>query len=88
MSFSGTYGDLEQPDIRELQPVPLAAVDPRAPVLKPGYDAAVSKELVPVEFSRGGVRVTLPELEIVEEERTSVSSTPQFQPPTVEIIGS
>jgi len=30
------------------------------------YDAAVTKELIPVEFTRGGVRVTLPELEIAE----------------------
>ena len=31
-----------------------------------GYDAGVAKELIPVEFTRDGVRVTLPELEIVE----------------------
>ncbi len=30
------------------------------------YDAGVSKELIPVEFTRDGVRVTLPELEILE----------------------
>ncbi len=30
------------------------------------YDAGVSKELIPVEFHKEGVRVTLPELEILE----------------------
>ncbi len=53
-----------------------------------GYDAAISKELVPVEFSRAGVRVTLPELEIVEDERTPAPPTSEFKPPTVEMIGS
>ncbi|MCA1684758.1 MAG: KUP/HAK/KT family potassium transporter [Planctomycetia bacterium] len=33
------------------------------------YDAGVSKELIPVEFTRGGVKVTLPELEIIEPVR-------------------
>jgi KUP system potassium uptake protein len=31
------------------------------------YDAGVSKELIPIEFTKDGVRVTLPELEIVEQ---------------------
>jgi KUP system potassium uptake protein len=31
-----------------------------------GYDAGVSKEIIPVVFSRDGVRIALPELEIVE----------------------
>ena len=31
------------------------------------YDAGVSKELIPVEFTKDGVRVTLPELEIIEQ---------------------
>jgi len=30
------------------------------------YDAAVSKEVIPVVFSRYGTRITLPELELVE----------------------
>ncbi len=38
------------------------------------YDAGVSKELIPVEFSREGVRVTLPELEIVEPPSESTGS--------------
>jgi KUP system potassium uptake protein len=33
-----------------------------------GYDAAMTKELIPVVFSREGVKVALPELEIVETE--------------------
>jgi KUP system potassium uptake protein len=33
------------------------------------YDAGVSKELIPVQFSRDGVRVSLPELEITEAEK-------------------
>lgn len=33
-----------------------------------GYDAGVSKELIPVEFGRAGVWVSLPELEITDEE--------------------
>jgi KUP system potassium uptake protein len=53
-----------------------------------GYDAGISKELIPVEFSAAGVRVTLPELEIVEEEPAPTSSTPGFKPPTVEVIGT
>jgi KUP system potassium uptake protein len=32
-----------------------------------GYDAGVSKELIPVLFSADGVKVSLPELEIAEE---------------------
>ena len=31
-----------------------------------GYDAGVSKEIIPVVFSGEGVKVTLPELEIIE----------------------
>ena len=30
------------------------------------YDAAISKELIPVIFSREGAKVALPELEIIE----------------------
>ena len=30
------------------------------------YDAGVSKEIIPVVFSREGVKIALPELEIVE----------------------
>jgi len=33
-----------------------------------GYDAGVSKEIIPVIFSRDGVKVTLPELEITDPE--------------------
>lgn len=33
------------------------------------YDAAVSKEVIPVVFARGGVRVALPELELTPAER-------------------
>jgi KUP system potassium uptake protein len=36
------------------------------------YDAGVSKELIPVEFTREAVRVTLPELEIVEPPTESI----------------
>ncbi len=53
-----------------------------------GYDAAISKEMIPVEFSREGVRVTLPELEIPEKEPTPESHSPDFKVPTVEVIGS
>jgi KUP system potassium uptake protein len=35
-----------------------------------GYDAGVSKEIIPVVFSREGVEVTLPELEISEPSAT------------------
>ena len=38
------------------------------------YDAGVSKELIPVEFTREAVRVTLPELEIVEPPSESIGS--------------
>jgi KUP system potassium uptake protein len=38
------------------------------------YDAGVSKEIVPVVFSRSGVTVTLPELEIVEAEKAPAES--------------
>jgi KUP system potassium uptake protein len=30
------------------------------------YDAAVSKEVIPVVFSRKGTRITLPELELIQ----------------------
>jgi KUP system potassium uptake protein len=33
-----------------------------------GYDAGVSKEIIPVVFSRDGVKIALPELEIIETE--------------------
>jgi KUP system potassium uptake protein len=33
-----------------------------------GFDAGVTKEIIPVVFSRSGVEVTLPELEITEEQ--------------------
>jgi KUP system potassium uptake protein len=35
------------------------------------YDAGLSKEIVPVVFSRDGVRVALPELEIIEADPPS-----------------
>ncbi len=35
------------------------------------YDAALSKEIIPVIFARDGVRVALPELEIIEAESLS-----------------
>ena len=108
VSVVGTYGYMEQPDIRgalrELQRRgrdrhPLRALDHRVgeeeiiigddlPFLRRlrillfrlilrlstpahkffglGYDAGVSKELIPVVFTRAGVKVTLPELEIIE----------------------
>jgi KUP system potassium uptake protein len=31
------------------------------------YDAAISKEVVPVVFSRSGVKVSLPELELEQK---------------------
>ena len=34
-----------------------------------GYDAGVSKEIIPIVFSKGNVRIALPELEIVETEQ-------------------
>lgn len=34
------------------------------------YDAAISKEIVPVVFSRHGVKVALPELEVIEPQQT------------------
>jgi KUP system potassium uptake protein len=37
-----------------------------------GYDAAVSKELIPVVFTRDGAEVSLPELEIGEPEKEHV----------------
>ncbi|MFM2094311.1 MAG: hypothetical protein RIS70_1435 [Planctomycetota bacterium] len=39
------------------------------------YDAAVSKEIIPVVFSREGVKINLPELEIIE-----AGSTPAAKP--------
>ena len=39
------------------------------------YDAAVSKEIIPVVFSREGVKINLPELEIIE-----AGSTPSAKP--------
>jgi KUP system potassium uptake protein len=53
-----------------------------------GYDAAISKELIPVEFSKSGVRVTLPELEILDDERAPVAATSEFRPPTIEVLGT
>ena len=43
------------------------------------YDAGVSKELIPVVFTREGVRVTLPELEIIEplQPQVAVASVDQ-----------
>ncbi|WP_240910977.1 KUP/HAK/KT family potassium transporter [Paludisphaera soli] len=41
-----------------------------------GYDAGVSKEIIPVVFSREGVKVTLPELEINEPEPSPIVSMP------------
>jgi KUP system potassium uptake protein len=108
VSVIGTYGYLEQPDIRgalrELQAkgeidIPserwiiesgeeeIIAEDDLPPLqwlrivffrlilrlstpaykfLGLGYDAGVSKELIPVVFGREGVKVSLPELEIIE----------------------
>lgn len=40
-----------------------------------GYDAGVSKEMIPVVFSRDGVKVALPELEIVEPAPAPSSAT-------------
>jgi KUP system potassium uptake protein len=50
-------------------------------------DAAVSKELIPVEFTRESVRVTLPELEI-EDAAPKTSPVPEFSPPTSEYVGT
>jgi KUP system potassium uptake protein len=108
VSVTGTYGYMEQPDIRgalrelrqrgeinipserwiievgeeeilvadDLPPLDwLKAVffrfildisTPAHRFLGLGYDAGVSKEIIPVVFSREGVEVTLPELEISE----------------------
>jgi KUP system potassium uptake protein len=110
VSITGTYGYMEQPDIRgalrELQTqgeieIPsdrwiieageeeiitsddlpffrwarivffrtiLRLSTPAHKFLGLGYDAGVSKELIPVIFSRGSVKVALPELEIIETE--------------------
>jgi KUP system potassium uptake protein len=110
VSVVGTYGYMEQPDIRgalrELQTAGLIEIPsdrwiiesgeeeiiasddlptfqrvriaffrtilrlstPAHKFLGLGYDAGVSKEIIPVVFSRSGVKVALPELEIVEPE--------------------
>lgn len=39
------------------------------------YDAGVSKEIIPVVFSRDGVKVALPELEIIETEPAAKPAT-------------
>jgi KUP system potassium uptake protein len=39
------------------------------------YDAAVSKEVIPVIFSRDKIRVALPELELIQPESLSVCNT-------------
>jgi KUP system potassium uptake protein len=39
------------------------------------YDAAVSKEVIPVIFSRDKIRVALPELELIQPESLSVGNT-------------
>ena len=39
------------------------------------YDAAVSKEVIPVIFSRDKIRVALPELELIQPESLSVGKT-------------
>lgn len=41
------------------------------------YDAAVSKELIPVIFSRDKIRVALPELELVQTESLPIGSGPR-----------
>ena len=51
------------------------------------FDAAVSKELIPVEFSGRGVRVTLPELEIEDAPRAE-SPGVGSRPPTSEVVGT
>ena len=113
VSVVGTYGYMEQPDIRgalrELQSkgeidIPserwiiesgeeeiitsddlpylrwlrilffrliLRLSTPAHKFLGLGYDAGVSKEIIPVVFSRDGVKVALPELEIIEPEPSS-----------------
>ena len=113
VSVVGTYGYMEQPDIRgalrELQAkgeidIPserwiiesgeeeiiisddlpflrrlriilfrliLRLSTPAHKFLGLGYDAGVSKEIIPVVFSREGVKVALPELEIIEPEPSS-----------------
>jgi KUP system potassium uptake protein len=110
VSVVGTYGYMEQPDIRgalrELQTAGLIEIasdrwiiesgeeeiiasddlpalrrlriaffrtilrlsTPAHKFLGLGYDAGVSKEIIPVVFSRSGVKVALPELEIAEPE--------------------
>jgi KUP system potassium uptake protein len=52
------------------------------------YDAGVSKELIPVEFTRDSVRVTLPELEIVEPSPASLPVIAGLNPPAAGLIGS
>lgn len=112
VSVTGTYGYMEQPDIRgalrELQADGLIEIPsdrwiiesgeeeiitsddlpvlrwlriiffrfilrlstPAHKFLGLGYDAGVSKEIIPVVFSHEGVKVALPELEIIETEPT------------------
>jgi KUP system potassium uptake protein len=38
------------------------------------YDAGISKELIPIVFEKGGVRIRLPELEVSEEAQATCSS--------------
>jgi KUP system potassium uptake protein len=40
------------------------------------YDAGISKELIPIVFSKGGVRIRLPELEIVSEDAPKKHAQP------------
>ncbi|MDB4978191.1 MAG: transporter, partial [Candidatus Peribacteria bacterium] len=42
------------------------------------YDAAISKEIIPVEFSRDGVRVVLPELELDYYEEPAKPPVPEL----------
>ncbi len=52
------------------------------------YDAAVSKELIPVEFTRNHVQVTLPELEIEEPPREAATATVDLKPPSSNFVGA
>jgi KUP system potassium uptake protein len=124
VSVTGTYGYLEQPDIRgalrELQQrgeihIPserwiievgeeeiLVADDlppldwlkavffrfvldistPAHRFLGLGFDAGVSKEIIPVVFSRRGVEVALPELEITDPQSQAPSTSGATRPAT------
>jgi KUP system potassium uptake protein len=42
------------------------------------YDAAVSKEVIPVIFSRDKIRVALPELELVQTESLTAGGPPNI----------